>query len=109
MKEGTASFLFPFKITWIKTEYPIPYPAQIAIAVPKRRYKRANKRNLIRRRIREAYRAQKDQLYNFLEERHVRIQLLVVYIAPEIMDYHELEPKLSSVLKQIMAGIKKSA
>jgi ribonuclease P protein component len=107
ISDGSSYFCFPFRVQWIKTDYPVPYPAQIAFAVPKKRFKRANKRNLIRRRIREIYRLNKQPFYQFLETKGVRIQLLIVYIAPKILTYHEIEPKIQNIMDHIMATIQK--
>ena len=82
---------------------------QIAFAVPKKRFKRANKRNLVKRRLREAYRLNKAPFYLFLEEKKIRLQLLVVYIAPDVLTYHELEPKIKNALNNIMAAVQKAA
>lgn len=109
MKEGSSQFRFPFKVLWIKTDYPLTYPAQIAFSVSKKRFKRAHQRNLIKRRLREAYRMNKNPLYQFLQEKEIKIQFLIIYIAPNIMAYHEIEPKIKSVLDSIMAAIQKAS
>ena len=104
---GTSMFCFPFKLIWIKTDYPLSYPAQIAFSVPKRRFKKAHDRNLIKRRIREAYRLNKSNLYQFLEEKELRIQILVAYVSPQVMTYHEIERKTKTALENLMAAIEK--
>lgn len=108
LKSSSSTFCFPFKTYWVKTDYPLQYPAQIAFAVPKRRFKRAHDRNSIKRRLREAYRLNKEPFYQFLNEKEIRLQLLIVYIATEALTYHEIESKIRSSLHSIMATIQKA-
>jgi ribonuclease P protein component len=54
-------------------------PAQIAFAVPKRHLPRAVDRNLARRRMREAYRLNKDRWHAALREAGVQCAWLVVF------------------------------
>ena len=92
----------------MKTDYNQPFPVQIAFSVPKRRYKRANRRNTIKRRMREAFRLHKSKLYSTLTEKQIKIQILIVYIAPEELIYHELETKFKMVLDQIIGYVQTS-
>ena len=55
--------------------------------------------------MREAFRHQKASLYKSLADKEVKIQILIVYIAPEVLDYDEMEPKLKVVLDQITGQI----
>jgi ribonuclease P protein component len=107
--DGKSSFLFPFKIQWKITNIPQPYPVKVAFSVPKKRFKRATKRNLLKRRMREAYRLNKNQLYDILKNKEIFIHLLFVYVSSEVMTYHELEPKMHGAIKLILAEIQKTS
>ena len=82
-----------------------PYPVRVAIAVPKRLYRKAVDRNLLKRRIREAYRQQKPVLYRQLSDRGVSIHLVVQYQHREILPFHILEKALQQGLEQLMNGL----
>ncbi len=105
IRDGKSLFCFPFKVQWIKTEYQQPFPIQIVFSVPKRRYKRANNRNLLKRRMREAFRLNKADIYKVLYGKDIKIQILLVYIAPTELAYYEIEAKLKFVLEKIANSI----
>ncbi len=82
-------------------EYPFrvhfrPGDGQVAIAVPKRNFKRAVKRNLVRRRIREAY-----SLNGRAYPEAGRFDLLIVYVAKQIEEYKVIESNVAAILKKI--------
>lgn len=94
--QGSSFYMYPFK-TFI---LPVPDDHtlfhQILISVSSRNFKRAVDRNLIKRRIREAYRKQKHLL-----PESPKLALAIVYSARDVMDYDEMEKKLNQVLKKI--------
>ncbi len=68
-------------------------PVKVLFQVPKRKYKRAVDRNLIKRRIREIYRLQKSQyLYSFIPDGSTLL-LSIVYVGKEIHDFSLMEEK----------------
>jgi ribonuclease P protein component len=105
---GLTHFSYPFRVVWDKSDQEQPFPVKIAFAVPKKKFKRANKRNLIRRRMREAFRLNKHTLYSFLKENHCNIHILFVYIGTDIVPYHDLEKKTLGIFKHIMEYIRKN-
>jgi ribonuclease P protein component len=77
------------------------FPSKMAVSVPKRLFKRAVDRNLLKRRIREAYRLQKPEYFEFLKEAGLNIQLVVQYKGREIDSYQIIELKLNEALNKL--------
>ena len=68
--------------------------SRIVVSVPKRLFKRAVKRNLLKRRIREAYRRQKDLV-------SAPVDILFIYTAPEVLPYEVIYADMTAVLQKI--------
>jgi len=90
-----SSFLcYPYKVSWMVTNGG-PMPAQVVFGAPKKRYKHAVDRNLIKRRMREVYRLHKQQfLYNQLTAMDKHIALSVIYVGTEILAYEMMQKKM---------------
>jgi ribonuclease P protein component len=77
---------------------------QFALSVPKKAFKRAVDRNVLRRRIREAYRLNKIELYRFLENKYFnedkRFAFMVLYTAKEEMPYGEIEKGIKKMIRK---------
>lgn len=68
--------------------------SRIVVSVPKRLFKRAVKRNLLKRRIREAYRHQKGLI-------SAPVDILFIYTAPEVLPYEVIYADMTAVLQKI--------
>lgn len=102
LNNGSSFVLYPFRITYIFTEEPLPYPAQVLITVSRKRFKRAVDRNRIKRLTREAYRKHKSHiLYPHLEKERRSLLLMILYVGNEIFTAKELENKLISALNRL--------
>lgn len=112
ISDGKVINHYPFRLTYIQVEERKGTPSspiQLAISVPKRSFKRAVKRNLIKRRIREAYRINKSSVYRLLETKNINVNLLLVYVSTEILPYNEIERKLAALLQRLSKRLEESA
>ncbi len=105
--ENHSFIEYPLVVIWVKTDFVSPFPAQIAFSVSKKNFKRAVKRNLIRRRMRETYRKNKSILYEYLTKKNLKIVFLINYIAKEILPYATIEISMKKSLEQLMKNIEK--
>ena len=105
-KEGHSFSSFPLRLVWIKTEVPAEkFPIQMALTVPKRAFAKAAHRNVLRRRIREAYRLHKHLLYEELGDEEHRYALMFIYVAKESMDYHSIEKAMVKGIQRLLKNI----
>ena len=70
-------------------------------SVPKKFHKRANKRNLLKRRTREAYRLNREQLCEQLQQSGKTINMAFIYSTKEIHTYKTVEYAVQRILAQI--------
>lgn len=70
--------------------------SRMMVSVPKKSFKRAVKRNLLKRRIRESWRRQKHMLA--LEE---NLDILFIYPSKEILSYEEIYVAVGKVIEAL--------
>lgn len=98
---GEAFLVYPVKCAYLfRTD---SGPARIMVIAPKRNHKRAVARNLLKRRMREAYRLHK-QLLTIPEEGEGRVGVDIAfsYIAKgEPLDYRTIEKAVVAILNKL--------
>jgi ribonuclease P protein component len=109
LEKGTSFFVHPFRIIWLETEHPGKHPVQIAISVSKKRFKKAVDRNKVKRAVREAYRQNKQELYDAMSEKGRKGLLLLVYSINTQPVHSEVESKIKLILQRLIKENEKSA
>ena len=110
--EGQSGFVYTFRYKFLihtdatsaseesmihSSEY-----VKVMFSVPKRFHKRANKRNLLKRRSREAYRLNREPMINHLSSRGLSVELALVYSAKECHSYKTIEYAVQRILEQVI-------
>ena len=93
--KGSSFYLFPFKVFVLLETQDTPVH-QVLISVSKKNFKRAVDRNKLKRRIKEAYRLQKQLLANL-----PKVKAGFIYAHKEILEFRDIEKKMNQCLLKI--------
>ena len=102
-REGQSFGHYPLRIVWLLLDEPLSKaPAQFALSVPKKNFRRAVHRNRVRRLVREAYRLNKPRLYRALEGEERQLALMVLYTGKEELSFAEIERAMRGMLGRLV-------
>ena len=103
MFEGGVSksfSIFPIRVVYMPIEQG-EVSATILISVSKRRFKRAVKRNRVKRQIREDYRKNNFFFLDGQQNKGQRLAIAFIYLSDELVATAELEEKMKTALSRI--------
>lgn len=101
-ESGESGFVFPFRFVWYAEPDTAP-SVEVLFSVPKRFHKRANRRNLLRRRAKEAYRLHKGLVRT--EGRAVNVDIALIYSSKQVHSYKTVEHAVRRILETIDAHL----
>jgi ribonuclease P protein component len=90
-----------FKVVWSISPVLCPYPAQVLFSVSKRGFRLAVTRNLLKRRMREAYRKNKKILYDHLVSENIQLTFVVILKGTNVTDYKTIEKSMVSMINKL--------
>ena len=102
-EKGSKSMsAFPLRVVYMSIEQEEGAPsASMLVSVPKRHFKRAVKRNRVKRQVREAYRLNKHILNDVLIGKPYAMVLAFIWQDKELRSTEEVNRKVKSLLSRI--------
>jgi len=96
---GKSKTAYPIKLIYKKSEFDSPFPVRVLFVVPKKKHKRANKRNFIKRRMREVYRLNKHVLYDAVASH--KLDIMFICLTSDELEYVEIEKSMLQLMNTL--------
>lgn len=103
VSSGNSIIVGAIRIVW--QVYPrSESESKIAVSVSKKRHKKAVTRNLLKRRIREAFRLSFPEFSEQLNARNISIHILFIYLKEDVLPYAVIETHIKNGLQKICSA-----
>jgi len=104
---GKAFIVYPLRVVYLVGENKEAIPVKVLVSVPKKRFKRAVKRNRLKRLMRESYRLNRSPLIEKCIEKNINIQIAFNYLSDDEMDFNMIQSKMIVALQKIAGNLDK--
>ncbi len=109
-KHGKKFTAYPLRVTYlVESSQLTPHGSslmpQVLIWAPKSLFKRANKRNRLRRLMREAYRLNATSLKEKCTAEQISLQIAFNYMSKEELTYQQIEKAMQKALRNVESRI----
>ena len=101
-KSFTTSAL---RLVWKEDNNQDEVAVKSIIVVPKKKIRLAVKRNIISRRMKEAYRLNKIELENMLKNKELQLSIAIIYKKGNILPYKTMEEEIKLILERLSKEI----
>lgn len=102
IRKNQVIYVFPFKIYWYIASLSDNVPVQSAVTAPKRIFKLAVNRNLLKRRMRESFRLNKHQLYTAAQSENKQLIVLFIYNHNKILKFAQINTSMKNAIAKLI-------
>lgn len=100
-EKGQSFIAYPLRVVFLPIEKQQSTHASVLISVSKKKFKRAVKRNRVKRLIRETYRLQKQPLISSLEEKECHLLIAFLFLDDKLPTFPEMEKAMTKAISSL--------
>ncbi len=98
---GQGVQAYPIQLIWTVAERQGPGYIQVGFTAPRKKFKRAVDRNLVKRRMREAYRLNKSLIPEAIVSENAQIVVMCIYMSRDILAFDSIQKGMIKALKRL--------
>jgi ribonuclease P protein component len=105
-KSGKSNFIYPIKVLFLISSTS-NVESKVLITASKRYLRKATERNLVKRRMRESYRLNLQNLKQVLIERNANLTIAFIYTSSKIISYNKIDTIIAKHVLNIISILEK--